>query len=240
MSRGRRGIAWTVALGCAITVGGVAMSLADTVDLKNPGFETGNFRAWETFEEGGGNWLVYRKGQEPPEPGPVRQGLAGELERFPKPPQGKRAAFLMQDSPGLNILHRVLKPRKGAEKNKLRFFLFYRNTHKRFYSPNSFEFGEDGPPPPRGIPGPTEQPNQQVRVDLMKRRAPLDSLKPQHILATLLRTRANDELRRPYSKLRANLTNLGINKAFRLRIAEVDNRGFLYVGVDGLKLKFKP
>lgn len=231
-----RSVRRAVVVGVAVAIGGVAMSLADTVDLKNPGFETGNFRAWKTFENGG-DWFVYRKGDKPPEPPAPRQGGISELNRFPKPPQGKRAAFLMQDGPGLNILHRVLKPRKSAEKNKLRFFLFYRNTHERFHSPNHFEFAIGKS---RGMLGPPGTSNQQVRVDLMKRRAPLDSLKPQHILATLLRTRANDDLRQPYTKLRANLTELGINKPFRLRIAEVDNRSFLYVGVDGLKLRFKP
>ena len=230
MRSGRRGMA-TVALGCAIAFGAVAMSGADTVDLKNPGFETGNFRPWKTFSDGAGEWFVYRKGQELPDLGP----RGGGLERLPKPPQGKRAAFLTQSGPGLNILHRVLKPRKGAEVNKLRFFLYYRNNHKRFYSPNSFEF--EGPFP-RGEEGGMS--NQQVRIDLMKRRAPLDSLEQGDILATLLRTRANADLRRPYSKVRANLTELGINRRFRLRIAEVDNRGNLYVGVDGLKLRFKP
>jgi hypothetical protein len=231
-----RSVRAAVVLAVAVAVGGVAMALADTVDLKNPGFETGEFRPWKTFDDGSGEWFVYRKGDKLPEPPAPRRG-GGGLERLPKPPQGKRAAFLTQDGPGFHVLHRVLKPRSGAELNKLRFFLFYRNTADRFWSPNHFEFGEA---PLRGMDGPPKAPNQQVRVDLMKRRAPLDSLKPNHILATLLRTRANDDLRQPYTKLRANLTNLGIDRKFRLRIAEVDNQSNLFVGVDGLKLKFRP
>jgi hypothetical protein len=228
-----RSVRRTVVLGFAIAIGGVAISLADTADLKNPGFETGNFQAWKTFSDGGGEWFVYRKGDDPPPaPGP-RRGIA--LTRLPKPPQGKRAAFLHQGAPGFNVLHRVLKPRKDAAKNKLRFFLFYRNTADRFYSPNNFEHGGGLP---RGLEG--GSPNQQVRVDLLKRRAPLDSLENRHVLATLLRTRANDDLRRRYSKVRANLTALEIDKPFRLRITEVDNQAPLYVGVDGLKLKFRP
>jgi len=142
-----------------------------------------------------------------------------------------------QDGPGLNILHRVLRPRPDAEVNKLGFFLYYRNFAERFYAPNHFEYG-GGIVLPRGDEG--GDPNQQLRVDLLKRSAPVRTLKRRHILATLLHTKHGDPQRRRYSKLGANLTKLGIEKPFRLRIAEVDNRGGLLVGVDGLKLKFKP
>ena len=217
----------------ALAVAGVA--LADKVRLKNPGFETGNFANWKVKEIGGGNWFVYRRGDELGTGNPIRGGLSGF--RLPNPPQGRRAAFVEQGGPGLNILHRVLKPKRNAEVNKLRFQLYYRNTHERFYSPNSFRFGGAKMLPRYRGGG---QPNQQLRIDLLEPDAPLRTLDPRDIFETVLRTKPGDPLRRRYAPFRVNLTTLGINRPFRLRIAEVDNRGNLYAGVDALKLKFRP
>ncbi len=221
-----------------VAVAIVATAMADSVKLKNPGFEAGSLRAWKTLEDGGGNWFVYRRGDSYPEFKDLPRGFAAPQGKYPRPPRGQRAAILTQQGPGLNILHRVLRPKPDASKNKLSFRLYYRNFGDDWASPNSFDYG--GMLIPRAGPKPKTTPNQQVRVDLLKRGARVKSLKGEDILATVLRTRNGDPKRRRWEPLRINLTKLGIERPFRLRITEVDNQGYLSVAVDALKLKFKP
>ncbi len=217
-----RGIVAVVAV---LAVGTTSIALAAPVNVPNGGFEEGNFSHWKRFERGGGNWQIY---------GGIPRGM-GPL--VPLPPQGQNAALLTQGGPGVNILHRVLKLKRNSV-NKIKFKLFYDNTNNRFFTPNNFRFGGGGmpppPPPPRGIP--LSKPNQQLRVDLMKRNAKIKSLKDKDILATLLWTKRGDPLTRPYRTVKANMKKLDIDaKRVRLRIAEVDNRGEFFVGVDALK-----
>jgi hypothetical protein len=215
-----RGIVAAVAV---LAVGTTSIALAAPVNVPNGGFEEGNFSNWERFERGGGDWSLYSVAPRGLGPGPI-----------PPPPQGKTAALLTQGGPGVNILHRVLKLERNAV-NKMKFKLFYDNSANRFFTPDHFRFGGGmGPPPPRGIVG--GQSNQQLRVDLMKPKARIRSLNNDDILATLLWTKRNDPLRRPYRTVRANMKKLDVDaRRVRLRIAEVDNRGEFFVGVDALK-----
>jgi hypothetical protein len=217
-----------VAGGVVAAAAFASLAVAAPVNVPNGNFEEGNLSKWQRFEPGGGQWGVYEEMVEPPAP-------RGFLGGFPPPPQGTYAAGATQNGPGLNILHRVLKLKDGKV-NKIKFELFYRNTVNRFYAPNHFRFGGGGGmvPLPRGeVDGP---PNQQLRIDLMKRGAKLKSLKDDDILATLLHTEPGDPKTRQYKPLKANMTKLGIDaNRVRLRIAEVDNRGEFLVGVDNLK-----
>lgn len=178
----------------------------------NGGFEKDSFEGWKRLNDGGGQWQTY-KGKF--EPAIRRAGTGGETPSLPKPPEGKYAAALSQSDPGLNILHRVLRAKKRKE---LSLKLAYRNVSDQFISPDTLD--------------PMAEENQQVRVDLLKPKAPLDTLKNSDIIDTLLRTKPGDPLFRPYGKLEAK-----VKGKFRLRIAEVDNAGQLLVGVDDLKLK---
>lgn len=218
-----RGIGAVVAV---LAVGTTSIALAAPVNVPNGGFEEGNFSHWDRFERGGGDWSIYSA---------APRGLPGPIVT-PPPPQGQNAALVTQDSPGVNILHRVLKLKRNAV-NKMKFKLFYDNSVNRFFTPHSFKFGGGGMPPtsaPRGLAG--APPNQQLRVDLMKPKAKIKSLKDKNILATLLWTKRGDRLQRPYRTVKANMTRLGIDsRRVRLRIAEVDNQGEFHVGVDALK-----
>lgn len=218
-----------VALAGAMTIAVAALAIAYP---SNGGFEKGNLKGWKTFERGGGDWRVYREG-EPPPPPPGPRGL-GPVD-FPPPPRGEYAALVRQGGPGVNILHRRLRPKDGAD-NELKFMLAYHNSQDRFYTPNSFEYGGGAMSRgyARGAKG--SDPNQQLIIDLIKPKAPIRSLRQKHILARLFRTRRNDRLRRKYFKLSFDLNQLGVRRPFRLRIAEVDNQGELLVGVDAVKL----
>jgi hypothetical protein len=213
-----------IAIAALVAAFGVSsLALAAPVNVPNGGFEEDNFSRWDRFQRGGGDWQIY--------PDNTR-GLGAVA---PGPPQGQRAALLTQGGPGVNILHRVLKLKDDAV-NKMKFKLFYDNSANRFFTPNNFRFGGGGGMVPvRRGPSPPK-PNQQLRVDLMDPGAKIKSLKDRHILATLLWTRGDDRLRRPYRTVKANMKKLDIGaKRVRLRIAEVDNRGEFFVGVDALK-----
>jgi hypothetical protein len=207
----------------AVAVGVASVALGAPVSVPNGGFEQGTFAKWDRFERGGGTWEIY--GSKPP------RGL-GPL--VPLPPEGDFAALVTQSSPGVNILHRVLKLKRNAV-NKVKFQLYYENTTEAFHSPKNFKFGGGGMLP-RARGGVGGDPNQQLRVDLMKPKAKIKSLRNKHILATLLWTKPGDPLQQPYGAIRANITKLGIDsRRVRLRIAEVDNQGEFLVGVDALK-----
>jgi hypothetical protein len=212
-----------VAGAVAVAVGVASLALAAPVSVPNGGFEEGTFANWDRFERGNGDWQIYAA--KPRGIGPI----------VPAPPEGDFAALVTQGGPGVNILHRVLKLKRNAV-NKLKFQLYYDNSNDRFHSPKHFRFGGGGIVLPRARRGGDGPPNQQLRVDLMKPKAKIRSLKGKDILATLLWTKPGDPLQRPYKAVRANMTKLGINaKRVRLRIAEVDNQGEFLVGVDALK-----
>ena len=184
-----RGIVAVVAV---LAVGTTSIALAAPVNVPNGGFEEGNFSRWDRFERGGGDWSIYSA---------APRGLPGPIVT-PPPPQGQNAALVTQGGPGVNILHRVLKLKRNAV-NKMKFKLFYDNSINRFYTPDSFKFGGGGMAPrPRCLAG--APPNQQLRVDLMKRSARIKSLKDKNILATLLWTKRGDPLQRPYRTVKAN------------------------------------
>src|SRR5215210_26242 len=119
---------------------------AADVELKNPGFETGNLRPWKKISPGQGNWSVYDAGDivEPTRP----RGLGGDPP--PPPPRGNKAAWATQNGPGCNIIHRVFRL-KPSKVNKLSFLLAYDNSNV-FRSPNNFKFrGLDEGAPMRGM-----------------------------------------------------------------------------------------
>ena len=97
-----------------------------------------------------------------------------EEAAIPNAPQGTHYAATRQDGPGLNILHRVFKL-KHDKTNKLSFFLGYENFADGFKSPNNFEFESESDVRSRGLGGPT---NQQLRIDVMKKKAKIESLTP--------------------------------------------------------------
>ena len=207
--------------------------LALAAKPRNGGFESGDFTGWKVTDPGGGNWFVY-EGTDITGGAPLR-GL-GPGGDFYEPPRGRYAAAAYQGGPGLNILHRRLRLKADAV-NKLGFFLGYKNSQERFYTPDNFDYN-GGMAPPRG--GGGAEPNQQFRIDLLKAKAPVDTLKDKHILATLYRTRNNDQRRSPYKKLSFNLTEMGLRGRIQFRVAEVDNQGPLSVGIDNVRLKSRP
>ncbi len=219
---------------------GIAVAIAMAAPT-NGNFEKGNFDGWERVDDNGdiilpraeakGKWQVYKgKLKFDFEEVPPRGGDAPPNAKLAEPPQGKFAAGLGSQGPGTHILHRVLSV---SGKQQLSFKLSYWNTADDFYVQDTLS-----PEPPgrrAGSMGPSEFPNQQLRVDIMDPEAPVDSLKNANIVKTIFRTKPGDKRRLDYTKFKTTLKQ----GEYRLRIAEVDNQSNFMVGVDAVKLKQK-
>lgn len=70
---------------------------------------------------------------------------------------------------------------------------------------------------------------------MIKPGAPLQTLKKQHIVKTLFRTKRADAKRMKPKKLRFDLSRFA-GRTLRLRFAEVDNQGELFAGADAVRL----
>jgi hypothetical protein len=107
-----------------------------------------------------------------------------------------------------------------GERLRLRFILWYRSRAPIAVRDN---FAHEGAP------------NQQFRVDILRRRAPARSLDPQDILATAFRTLEGDPRRLPRQTIGKRLTRFG-GRTVLLRFAEVDNEGNFQVVVDAVRI----
>jgi hypothetical protein len=211
----------------ALTALAAALALAATAQaapVKNGNFERGNLRGWQKNllpNSECGYWGVYRGEWQPPGI-PVR-GDIGEPE-IPRPPQGKWAAVAFQPScPSAQILSQVVKLKK-KQKHRLSFRLAYDNLDEDFFTPDTFALGPAA--------------NQQVRVDVMKAKAPIRSFRPNHILKRVFRTNRGDRRVRSYRRVTANLNRFA-GKKVKLRFAVAVNQNPIVVGLDAVKIKSK-
>jgi hypothetical protein len=184
----------------------------------NWNFERGDFRGWRTLADGSGAWHVYRDGATPPDPSDSDSNFPFAV---PDPPEGKFAAVTDMSAPGRRILYRDVHV-NGPQ--RLRLALFYDNhVVGQFSTPTTLAF--------EGC-----RPNQQFRIDAMNPSAPIDSMSPRAILATLFRTAAGDP-----AKIGATTKTFDLSRwegrTIRLRFAQVDNRGPLRAGIDDVRLE---
>ena len=226
-------------IGCGLAI---CAAIAVGAGLKNGNFEKGTFKGWSHKDEGNsGDWFVY-KGRPTVESligGTMR--ARGEIEplRLPKPRQGQYAAATAQGGPGTRLLFRNLKL-KPDRKRKLSFLLRY-DSDANLHSPPTLHVADEVLPPRayagrRGIS--EAPPNQQYRVDVLRKSAGAYSLKAKDVLDTLLASKPSDPNKRGWKRYAFNLSSLPAGKV-KLRVAEVDNRGVFVVAFDDLKLKNK-
>jgi hypothetical protein len=198
---------------------GAAFAGAAKQKPKNGGFESGNLNGWQVEDLNTGpdeTWYVY-SGSVLPD-----LGFGDDLDFF-APPQGTFAAVTRQGAPGTRILHRVLKLKKN-KKHTLKMRVYYDNQAGEFESPDTLDStGED---------------NQQYRVDVMKKGAPLDSVDGQDVLKRVFGTEPGDPPTQEPKKVSVKLTKFA-GKKVRLRFAEVDNLDYFHAAVDAVKLKSK-
>jgi hypothetical protein len=156
---------------------------------------------------------------------------------IPSPPNGSQAAISDQSGPASAILYQdvTLEPYWA---HQLTMTLFYNNWAGLIAIPNPDTLNWTGNPSGNEGEG-EEQDNQQYRVDVMKPSAPVDSISPSDILATIFATKEGDPEAMGPTQFNADLTPFA-GQTVRLRFAQTDNVFFFNAGVDNVSILSTP
>ncbi|HEX3243086.1 MAG TPA: hypothetical protein VHQ97_08390 [Solirubrobacterales bacterium] len=213
----------------------------------NGDFETGNLSGWQVHNSTPeGDWFVYSGTKTPLEKRAEEEALEEAeneeeeqevIESFPPffpPPQGGWAAATDENQPDTAILYQdiALEPYYSH----LLTMTFYYHSQAPIRVPNPDTLSVTPPPPPEEEDGPTQQ---QVRVDVMRPTAPIESLNPSDILVTLFANRNGDPETMAPTQLSANLTPFA-GQTVRLRFANAVNDFVFNAGVDAVSVTSTP
>jgi hypothetical protein len=221
----------TAALVC---LAGLALlpAAARAATVANPGFELGTLSGWTVSDTyATGTWFAYSGTDSPWELAhpftPVEPGEKVALRQVPPPPEGQFAALSDQEGPGTHILYQDLALEAGAT-HTLAMTVYYRSLGPiAVPAPDSLDSGPPDTPSAEIIP------NQQYRVEVIRPAAPIDTVNPADILATVFRTNPGDPNEHGPLRVTADLSAFA-GQTVRLRLAEVDNTGQLNAGVDSV------
>src|SRR5262249_25721744 len=153
---------------------------------------------------------------------------------FFAPPQGNFAAVSDEKNPATTILYQdvALEPYYSQQ---LTMTFYYRSLAPiKVPDPDTLSV-TDLPEPVE----PDEPQQQQVRVDVMKPTAAIDSVNPSDILATLFANRTGDPQTMAPTQLSANLTPFA-GQTVRLRIANAVHDFIFNAGVDAVSITSTP
>ena len=205
-----------------LVVSCVGCSPGDPPDLSNGDFETGDLTGWSTESWGTGEWLVYEDATTPPEP------WASDLdpEFVPDPPQGLYAAVTVHNHSGVRFLYRDIEVTGPWV---LHATVFYESPDMQIVEKP--DFGEFS-----GTTWSAEGTNQQYRVDLIDPQAEIHSMAANDVYATVFATQAGDPTSVAPTPVAIDLSPWE-GQTIRLRLAQVDNAGALYGGVDDVRLE---
>lgn len=203
-----------------IAMGALALPAAAAADLVSNGdFETGTLEGWQQRNEAGevmgpvdsGRWSAY-SGTEVP------NDEEGPPFLVPPPPQGEFAAIVTQNGPGSHILYQDVPLGDGPHQLSL---IAYYESLQPLASPETLS--------------PFVEPNQQYRIDVLKPGAPLTTVDPADILATVFKTEEGDLQAMEPTTFTADLSAFG-GQTVRLRAAETDNQAPLLAGLDAVSI----
>lgn len=189
---------------------------AGAATVVNGGFETGDLSGWQVFNSStGGDWTVY---------------TAADLTLIPEffpPPSGSFAAITFEVEPDTAILYQdvALEP---FFSHTLALTLYY-NSRAPIVVPSPNSLATDGSAPA----------NQQVRVDVMRPTAPIESLAPADILATVFANNNGDPEIVPPTRLAADLSAFA-GQTVRLRIANAVHEAVFNTGLDDVSIISTP
>lgn len=194
---------------------------AGAATVVNGDFETGNLSGWQVFNSSDrGNWFVYS--------GLFTPFDAEKTEPFIAPPQGNFAAVTDESNPDTAILFQeiALEPFWA---HQLALTLYYRSDDLiAVPSPNTLASN-----------GSSGQPNQQLRVDVMRPGTPIESLNPADILATIFANKNGDPTFMSPTLFTADLTPFA-GQTVRLRIANAVQEDVFNAGLDGVSITSTP
>jgi D-alanyl-D-alanine carboxypeptidase len=179
-------------------------------------FESGAITDWQTVGSGSGGWLVYRNGEEAPDPAHSDPNVPFDV---PDPPQGKFAVVTDMNGPGTRILYRDVRL---DGQFTLHLTVFYAGAGA-FSSPKTL--AHDG-----------SEANQQFRIDLVAPSVPIDSVAGGDVLVNIFHTSPGDPARGQPTDVSVDVSPWA-GQTVRLRLAGTDNHGPLRVGVDDIRFE---
>jgi hypothetical protein len=202
-----------LAIACAALL---APAAANAASFVNGDFETGNLNGWQTSNTipDCGNWFAYT-GTEAPSGSTVSA-----------PPQGAWGAVSDEfDCGNTAFLYQDVTLELGWT-HQLSMYVYYESRAPIVVpSPNTFAFGEFD--------------NQQMRVDVIKPTAPIDTLNPDDILATVFANKTGDAESLPPTVFTADLSPFA-GQTVRLRAAVAAGDFYFEGSVDDVKLTSTP
>jgi hypothetical protein len=197
-----------------------APSGATAATVVNGGFESGSLNGWHVYRAlGDGNWFAYHDTTAP---------IGGKRGAAPvqPPPDGAFAAVTDEANPDTLILYQDVALEAG-QSHQLSLLAYY-DSYKPLANPHPDTLSVES-----DVLG--GQANQQFRIDVMKPTAPLESLEPADILATLFHTKPGGPLRMTPTRFTVDLSPFA-GQTVRLRIAAAMNQEVLNAGVDAVKI----
>jgi hypothetical protein len=162
--------------------------------------------------------------------------LTPKFPPFFLPPQGSWAAVTDERRPDTAILFQDIALEPNWTHQLTMTFYYHSFAPIKVPNPDTLALPRPELVPIEEEAKPTQQ---QVRVDVMKPTAPIESLNPGDILTTLFASTDGDPQSLSPTQLTANLTPFA-GQTVRLRIANAVNDGPFNVGVDAVSIASTP
>jgi len=199
---------------------------AGAATVVNGDFETGNLSGWQvSTSSDAGNWYAY-SGTRTPKQSSLESDLEEEVSFF-APPQGTFAAVSDESNQSTVILYQdvALEP---LWTHQLTLSLYYKSYDDIVVpSPNTLATDD------------SVEHNQQLRVDVMKPTAAIDSLAPADTLATVFANKTGDPMVMGPTTFGADLTPFA-GQTVRLRVANAVQDFVFNTGVDAVSILSTP
>lgn len=206
----------------------LAPSSAGAATILNGDFESGGLSGWQVHNSfpNCGSWFSYSGTSTP-----------GTGYPFDAPPQGSTAAVSDEKCANTAVLYQdvALEP---FWSHSLSVNVYYRSRAPIFVpSPNTLQVSNE----PILVPIGEEPPpvNQQMRVDVMRPTAPIESVNPADILATLFANKNGDPQQMAPTVFTADLTPFG-GQTVRLRAAVAAGDYYFYGAIDAASITSAP
>lgn len=196
---------------------------AAAATVVNGGFESGNLNGWSVHRAlEAGDWLGYS--------GTSELYSAKRGEAVEAPPQGTHAAIADEIDPDTMILSQDIALGAGLA-HRLSLLLYY-DSRVPFAVPSPDTLSVDG----EALGG---QANQQLRVDVMRPDAPLESVDPADVLLNVFQSNPGDPKKLAPARLSADLSAFA-GQTVRLRVAVAAHEELLTVGIDDVSVASAP
>jgi hypothetical protein len=211
----------------AVLVAMLAAGSAEAATVVNGNFESGTLSGWQVHQAtGAGNWFAYTGTDAPI--GSKRPKPAAPVQ---PPPQGDFAATTDQANPDSLILYQDVALEAGFD-HQLSLLAYYDSYRPiAVPSPDTLLVDDEALRLPNG----KFKKNQQLRIDVIKPEAPLESLDPADVLRTVFATKPGDPLRMTPRRLTADLSAFA-GQTVRIRIANAVTEEVFNAGIDAVSI----